>query len=131
MYIHAVHAFSAEVGEEGGVDVEDGMWKCLNQGTWDQFEVACEDDEVNMILLHQSRQELAVAKVSFIKDHAGHLPAVCALDDACVGVVGHDEGDGNLLMGREMFEDAFGIRAAAGGEDGYVFHFFRSSWQSY
>lgn len=104
------------------MDVEDMIGKGPDKRAGDQLEVARQGDEVDPVLLHLRSKKLTILMVLFVQDQAGYLPSVCAGDDARLGIVGHDKGDGDLLMGGEVLEDAFGIGAAAGGEDGDVFH---------
>jgi hypothetical protein len=126
--VMAVHAFAAEFWEKGGVDVDDFVFVAGRDA--DHFEVAGEDDEVEVVFVER-RAECIGGDGAW--DGEDVEAAVFAALNAGAGAAGDDEGDAGgeviALDGVEKVEDgaaAAGDHAAEVGEVGKgVFHLER------
>src|SRR5690606_12433807 len=110
----AVHAGSAEGGEEGWVDVDDAAF--VAGGDLDEFEVAGEDDPVDAVFAEEGAEAFGGDDAG---DDEGGDAGVAGVLGARAFAAGDDEFDGGGEgAGADVVEEVEEGAAARGEEDG-------------
>ena len=121
MHALAVHAFTAILRQQGGVDVHDAPREGLHHGGGDQAQEARQDDEVHPKAL-QFVQHGAILELCPVEEVAGEAEVPGALHDAGIRLVAADEHHLGCGMTAEMFNQALGVGSRSAGEYGDAFH---------
>ena len=105
----AVHALTAERGEECRVDVDDALGVLHYIYRSDEAEIARQDDELDTVLLHQSYRARAFTKLCVCKIMTRYTQSFSPLDDPCLRLVCDDHSHLRLACSAEMMDDSFGV----------------------
>lgn len=105
----AVHALTAERGEERWVDVDDALGILHYIYRSDEAEIARQDDELDAVLLHQSYRARAFTKLCVCKIMTRYTQSFSPLDDPCLRLVCDDHSHLRLACSAEMMDDSFGV----------------------
>ena len=105
----AVHALTAERGEERWVDVDDALGILHYIYRSDEAEIARQDDELDAVLLHQSYRACAFTELCVRKIMTRYTQPFSSLDDPGLRLVRDDHSHLRLACSAEMMDDSFGV----------------------
>ena len=109
VHMVAVHTLTTERGEERWVDVDDALGVLHYIYRSDEAEVARQDDELDVVLLHQSYRARAFTKLCVCKIMTRYTQSFSPLDDPCLRLVRDDHSHLRLACSAEMMDDSFGV----------------------
>ena len=73
VYVVSPHAFAAELGQQGGVEVDDAAGECLNEVVGDEGQEACQDNELNVVLAKDGQHVGRVCQLCLGDDGGGYV----------------------------------------------------------
>ena len=91
------------------MDVDDALGVLHYIYRSDEAEIACQDDELDAVLLHQSYRARAFTKLCVCKIMTRYTQSFSPLDDPCLRLVCDDHSHLRLACSAEMMDDSFGV----------------------
>lgn len=117
VYMVAPHALAAELGQEGGVDVDDATGVSLHQIGGHFGQEACQDDVVAAV--DGAEHEVGVVvELLAGDDGGGHAQSLGAHEGVGIRAAADDDGDFHVGVVLEVLDDVLAVGSAAGHEDG-------------
>lgn len=125
--VDSVHALSAELRQQGRVNVQDPVGKGLNEGGGDFPEKPGQDESVDLSGLEFGEVGISVLEAFPIQQNRRNIMIFSYLIHPCLISVAGDQGDLDLGMALKIGQDGGCVGASAGGEDGQADHGFLRS----
>lgn len=122
----AVHSLAAELGQQGGMEVEYPMGIGVDEVRRNYEQESSQNDEIDIVFFEQIEHFFLVLEVGFRNDGRRDVQSLGSHECKGIGAVADNERNADFIVVGEIADDVFAVGAAAGNENGEIFHFLWS-----
>ena len=127
VHMLAIHAFAAIFWQEGRMNIDNAVWKVLQQVFGYQQQESCKDDVVNLFLAQVVQHCVALVEVVLVEIAGFHAQAFGTLGNLGLFAVVDNACHINILAVGKIFAYTLGIGAVARPKDCKLYRCFHYS----